>query len=208
MVRNNLFKLVITSTIIAVLIVLGAMFYGGIKNQGKVSIKLLSVPTDAQIKINGVIFPVGDVYLAPGPYKIEASKQGFDNYSYTTNVLDKSGQSVVVLLYPNTPETEKWAADNKKLYTDLENIAGQQASDQGFDYQKKNPIVADLPYSNYLFTIGYRTDPSDLSGDSIIIDIVSSPSRREEAIQQIRNMGYDPVNYKINFNNYRNPFIK
>lgn len=207
MLRNR-FKAITISLIVAVLIIVIAMVYGGIKNQGKVSIKLLSVPEDAQIKINNVRFSAGDISLAPGSYKVEASKQGFDNFSYTTNISDKTGQTILVLLNPNTPETEKWANDNAELYTDLENIAGEQASNQGSDYQKKNPIVADLPYSNYLFTIGYRTDPSDLSGDSIIIDIIASPYRREEAVQQIRNMGYDPVNYKINFDNYRNPFSK
>lgn len=208
MARNNLFKLVATLITLATLVALGAIIYGGIKNQGKVSVKLLSVPADAQIKINDVNFSVGDIYLVPGSYRVEASKAGFDDYSYTANIANKDGQSILVLLYPNTPDTEKWATDNRKLYTDLEDVAGEQASDLGSEFQKKNPIVADLPYSNYLFTIGYRTDPSDLSGDSIIIDIVASPSRREEAVQQIRNMGYDPVNYKISFNNYRNPFIK
>jgi hypothetical protein len=73
-------------------------------------------------------------------------------------------------------------------------------------FADENPIINDLPYENLIYSIGYRIDPSDPSHNSIILTIDAPEGTRNAAVQQIRDMGYDPTEYKIEFKDYKNPF--
>jgi len=63
-----------------------------------------------------------------------------------------------------------------------------------------------LPYDNLVYTIGYQADPSDPTGQSVIIDIDAAEGYRNAAVDKIRELGYDPADYKITFEGYVNPF--
>jgi len=68
---------------------------------------------------------------------------------------------------------------------------------------KRYPIVQNLPYNNFLYEIGYHLDSSDKSGKSIIITITAiNAMERRQAIQEIKTLGYNPIDYKIEFMNF------
>jgi len=64
----------------------------------------------------------------------------------------------------------------------------------------KYPIIKNLPYDNFLYEIGYRLDSSDKSGKSIKLTITAiNAMERRQALKEIRTLGYNPINYKIEF---------
>lgn len=64
----------------------------------------------------------------------------------------------------------------------------------------KYPIIKNLPYDNFLYEIGYHLDNSDKSGKSIVLTITAiNAMERRQAIQEIKTLGYNPINYKIEF---------
>ena len=55
-----------------------------------------------------------------------------------------------------------------------------------------------------LFTIGYRIDPNDQN--KIIIEVDAAKGYRNQAIQHIRKLGFNPADFNIKIRNYTNPF--
>jgi hypothetical protein len=100
----------------------------------------------------------------------------------------------------------EWARKNEKLYLAYEGRAGERANAEGEEFSKVNPITSKLPYENFLYTLGYRADTTDSSGNSIIVEIDAPAEYRRAALKKIRDLGYDPTDFKINFRNYESPF--
>lgn len=68
---------------------------------------------------------------------------------------------------------------------------------------KKYPIVKNLPMNVFIYKLGYRIDQSDDTGQSIVLTIESdTASGRVAALKNIRTLGYNPTDYKIEFINF------
>lgn len=201
---NNL-KLVVGFIVLLILILAGYFAYISISRSGKVAVTVNAVPADATITFNGTEVSPGTIYLTPGGYEIKATKEGFDDFSNAVQITE-SDKTVSIPLTPASDEAKKWAEENRSEYLELEAKSGIAAQEQGKDFREKNPIVSLLPYENLLYTIGYRADPADPTGQSIIIEIDASEGYRQQAIYQISQWGYDPTDFKINFRDYQNPF--
>lgn len=198
-------NIVIAISVIIFLIIISYVIYLAIDRNGKVAITVNVLPQDALVTFNGKDIGKGTVYVVPGTYSIKASKSGFADFT-ASEYLDHSGQIVTLLLDAQTVEAKKWMQDHQDTYAEFEGKAGEQANTRGDDFQKKNPITGILPYSNLIYTIGYKADPADPSGNSIIIEIDASDGYRQSALFQITQWGYNPADFKINFRNYKNPF--
>lgn len=193
---------------LAVILIVAAIGYGiytAIDKSGKIPVTITAVPSDTKVTLNGKEVTPGNSNLKPGTYTIKGTKEGFSEYTHTQHI-DQENASIYVLLRPASQQATQWATDNQSLYLEAEGKAGREANERGEAFRDKNPIVNVLPYSNLLYTIGYRTDRSDPSGDSIIIEIDAAKGYRNAAVEQIRSLGYDPSNFKINFRDYENPF--
>lgn len=164
------------------------------------------IPSDAKVTANGTEVKNGTAYLKPGVYSIEASRGGFKTEKTTILVGDPNTASIDVALTPVSDSAIEWKKSHESLYYDYEGRAGEQAAQEGAAFTALNPITSKLPFENLLYTIGYRADPSDESGNSIIIEIDASRGYRNAAIDEIRNLGYDPTTFKINFRDYESPF--
>jgi hypothetical protein len=190
------------------LLIVGAIGYGAysfIDRNGKIEVTVNAVPSDAHITFNDVSTGAGTIYLKEGKYIVKGTKEGFNDFS-TSIYIDKDHHSVNVPLVASSDSAKQWQKDNLSKYTDLEGSAGQAANDEGEAFATKNPITTVLPFENLIYTIGYRADPSDPTGNSIILEIDAAEGYRNAAVEQIRNLGYDPTDFKINFRDYKNPF--
>ena len=191
------------------LLVIGLLGYGiyiAVTRAGKEPVTVYLVPGDATLTANGEVITPGTVYLLPGDYEIKASKDGFRSWNSNITISNSSESAIDVALQPESEEAKKWAADNQELYLKYEGRAGARANQEGEEFSKKNPITSKLPVDTLLYTIGYRADTSDPSGDSIIIEIDAPSGYRRAAIEKIRQLGYDPTDYTIKFTNYESPF--
>lgn len=199
-------KLGIGLFVIAVLALLGYSLYKQVVTAGTIPVTVVAAPNDATISVDGQQVGMGTINLKPGKkYEVKASKDGFFPYS-GSQFIDESSNKITVSLQPESEEAQKWATENQQQYSDVEAQAGVREDSTGKEFSDKNPITDNLPLETLIYTIGYKRDTSDPSGDSIILTIDAAPGYRNGAVNAIRDLGYDPTKFKIEFYNYTNPF--
>lgn len=199
-------KIITAATLFLGLFVVVAIVYLLTANIGKNQVIIYTLPTDATVTIDGKVVSGEMQYLAAGEYAIKVERQDFRPQTIVKRVVDGDNTAVTVGLEPANDTGQQWLDNNAEAVAEFEGRVGAVANAEGEAFQEKNPIVKDLPYQNYLFTIGYRNDPSDPSGQSIILVIDAPEIYRQQALTQIYNLGYDPTDYKINFSNFRSDF--
>lgn len=195
---------------IAGILAIGLIAYGIYQKvviAGNVAVTINLVPSDATLTVNGKsVSTSGTIYLAPNQtYTIQASKDGFATFN-DSKYIDASNNSINIALTAVSDAAKQWVQNNQDLYQNNEGQAGAAATSTGEAFAARNPITQYLPLDNLVYSIGYRNDPSDPSGNSIIITIDAPEGYRNSAIEKIRSLGYDPTQFKIEFNNYQNPF--
>jgi hypothetical protein len=179
-----------------------------VSHQGKLPVRVYLLPQDAKLTVDGSPISAGTAYLAPGSHVTVIGRDGYT--TQTVSVFFSASQavrSIDIALAPVSPDAKAWVDAHKDLYTAREARGGTNSRVFGQNFQANNPIVKQLPFSNYLFTIGYVIDQSDPTGQSIIIKIDADPGYRNGAIDQIRAFGFDPTDFNIQFNNYKDPFL-
>lgn len=166
---------------------------------------ITKVPADATLFIDNKEIKTTTISLKNGRYEIRAEKDGFASYTSTLIVNDYTTY-VAVALTPESDEAKKWAEANEDAYLDFESKVGVDEAEAGKLFVEANPIVAKLPLNNYTYKVGYISDPGDASGKSIILTVTAYSGYRNAAISAIYDLGFDPAEYKIQFNDYTNPF--
>lgn len=203
--RNRIILVVIITVIL--LLGFGAYsVYMSIQRAGKLAVELVVVPSDAKIEMNGQQVNANGLYAAPGDYVFSASKEGFKKMETHIHIADGLPNTVTLPLEPESNEAKEWVSKNQDQYASLEGAAGKAANEQGEVVSEKNPVIQVLPYKNLLYTIGYKNDLSDPTGKSIIVTIDAISGYRNAAIRQLRELGHDPTQLKIEFTKYESPF--
>lgn len=208
-IRSYMNRKVLFSSIIIGVLLLGVVAYSiftAVSRGGKEPVSVNILPGDASLTANGQKISTGTQYLAPGTYTIEAKRDGFSDFKYEVMIGKPNKEKIDIALIPVSDEAKKWAKDNQKLYLEREGKGGEEARKKGEEFFKLNPIARQLPIRNILYTISYTVDPSDPTDNSIILHIEAPEGYREGVINKIRQLGYDPTDYKINFKVYENPF--
>ncbi len=201
----------VTKKIIAVACILLLLITGiyistlTISRQDKTLVTISIFPEDARVTMNGEVVKPGKTYLSPGIYAVEATRDGFDNYS-TVVTLEENEQTVAISLNATTEEGREYIKENQAAYTKTYGAGQQAAAEIGKIFNDRNPIAKRLPYKTFVYSIGYRMDQTDPSGNSIILTIDASEGYKQAALYRIRQLGYDPTDFTINFRNYENPF--
>lgn len=204
--RNRTIVLVIIITVI-LLIGFGAYnIYLSVQRAGKLGVRVVVVPSDAKVEMNGQVVSPNDLYVIPGDYAFSASKNGFKKVEGHIHVANGLPNTVTLPLEPESNEAKEWAKQNQDRYAALEGAAGKAANEQGEAVSERNPVIRVLPYKNFLYTIGYKNDLSDPTGKSIIVTIDAVPGYRNAATRKLRDLGHDPAQLKIEFTNYESPF--
>ncbi len=190
-----------------VLFLVGYYIFLQATRTGKIAVDVATVPADASVDISGTNYgSAKTIYLQPNKnYSVKIHKNGFKDVAFS-QYITRDNHNITVGLTGQSESAIKWQQDNQDKYTELEGAIGQIANQEGVSFVDKNPIVPSLPYENLIYSIGYRADASDPSGKAIILTINAPEGARNAAIQQIRDLGYDPLDYKIEFSDYRNPF--
>ncbi len=191
---------------VVVLIYLGVFIINSSNKTAK--IKLLVVPTQATITINGNSFSNGIINLKPGKYNLKASYSGFKSQQESFNLKPKQSLIVGLVLLPNTPKT----ANFYKIHLNQEQLSEAVASNLSnqFSQQSVNnePIIKFLPHNgpNYNYSINYADNPSNPTKPFIQIT-ANNPLSIDAAIEWIRNLGYQISSLNLQFINQA-PVIK
>ncbi len=172
------------------------LMFVAFSRSGKSSIDIITAPSDAVIVVDGKKLSRGTNYISPGTYTINVSRKEFIPIELELVVLEGDNQPFPVLL---TPATEKgWDITSvDPAFLEVEKAAGEKANLRGIEFEKLNPIVANLPYRSGLFNIDYRL--KDGSNSEIILIITVHELERELPQEQIRKWGFDTANFEIEY---------
>lgn len=190
----------VIAAVILTIIWVAVVFIGRI---GKTPFEVKVLPGDARITIDGTLASNGINYLKKGTYTIEIRRDGFTGVKQKITVSDDEDTNYLALaLEAKTDAARKYITDHAQEYTEFEGFVGVKQATIGAKFTEQNPLTTALPYRDAYYTIGYTDTPSK----GLVITIhSSSPRYRYAALQKIRDLGYDPVNYRFQFVNYTNP---
>lgn len=177
-----------------------------ISRSGKVGLYVSTAPSSAVVKIGDATYGRGTQWIVPGSYPIEVSQDGFETVKRTIIVSSEKEQNVLaVSLVPKSDEAKKWAEQHEDEYKKNEQYGAIEASQNGKFLAKSSPITTKLPFKDPYFTIGYTIDDKQ----TVTLTIKTpSPRYRFYATEKIRELGYDPTDFQIEFTDFSNPVAK
>jgi hypothetical protein len=198
----------IITTIIAILLVglIAYTVYLSISRAGKEPVTIYLIPGDTKLTIDNQQYRAGTAYIKPGTYNVSASREGFESLERTVTIDQPNTTVIDISLTPVSDEAKQWQQDNMDLYKEFQVRTGIRANEFGEQFREQFPIVTKIPFSNFIYTIGYRLKNPDNASEGITIEITAITGYREAALDKIREFGFDPTDYEINFNNFENPF--
>lgn len=192
---------VIVASIFAVVILWSAVVL--ISRSGKVGLYISTAPSNATVKIGDSQYGRGTQWLAPGTYPVEATRDGFETVTRTIIVSSDKEQNVLAIsLVPKSEDAKKWAEQHQDEYKRNEQYGAIEAAQTGKYLAKSAPITTKLPFKDPYFTIGYTIDEKQ----TVTLTIKTpSPRYRFYAIEKIREFGYDPTDFRVEFTDFKNP---
>jgi hypothetical protein len=205
LLQNNKRRIVTVVVLLFVLLVAWSVMTL-IDRQGKVAVVIRTVPGDASILFNKNTEQNGTRWIKPGDYTVVAKKDGFSSVTRVVRVTDEKSQNIVAIsLQPESDQAKEWAAKNTEQYQQNETFGTIEANANGEYFSKLNPITTKLPFVDPYFKIAYVTN-----ADQSIKITVSTPSPRYRfyAVEKIRELGYDPTDFVIEFKDFKNPLEK
>lgn len=180
-------KFIIFIIFFSIILCVGSYFINQqIFRSGKIELGVSASPQDAIITINGKLLKSNTIFLQPGNYMVSATKDGYyeNRKLYEVNAQNNKIELSLVQKPESTIGTMVYSTDYNKVID-------------------KYPIVKNLPYDSFLIKISYSPS-STLS--SFSIDISAYEGYRKIAVNKIKGWGYQPAEYNIKFNDYKNPF--
>ncbi len=196
-------KQIILGVIGVFILIVALSIFTYVSRIGKVGVTFSIVPGDAQLLIDGRASGKGTQWLTPGTYLIKVAKDGFTPTERRVVVTGEKAHNVVaVSLTPESAEAKKWADTHQQQYKDNEEFGSIEAQETGQYLRNKHPIISVLPYQDPYYQIAYT-----LNKDQSITLTIDTPSPRYRyfAVQKIRELGYDPTDYVIEFEQFSNP---
>ncbi|MEX0668685.1 MAG: carboxypeptidase-like regulatory domain-containing protein [Candidatus Saccharimonadales bacterium] len=168
-----------------------------ISTYGKTEIEIVVAPSDASIETEDKRLKNGINHLSPGEYQVSVSRDGFESATRLIAVVDGEYQIIPIALTPITDEAFEIMVDDP-AYLDIEFATGEIARMEGEEFRQQQPIVENLPHRGLLFDIDYRlTEGSDTE---IVLQITAdSEIDRQYALDQIRNWGFEPEDFAIEY---------
>lgn len=188
------------------LIILMVLIYGSYviwqNSQKTATIRIMVVPTNSVIKINGVVSGQGIIKIRPGNYTISVFRSGFSTQTKQFDLVKGSNVFYGVILSSNTSSTSNYYLINTSEERMAESIVGYQNKYNAAQATLREPIIKLLPH--YGPGLEYRVDYANNPADSTlpIIEITApTPIARQDALNWIKSKGYDLTYLDIAFIN-------
>ena len=170
---------------------------------GKLPLTIKTVPSDAYITINNTTASNGTSWFVPGSYTLTVSKNGFKTQTKDIIVSRAKEQNVAAIaLTPESDTAKAWAESHQREYTDIQAYGAIEASMYGKYIATRYPITKVLPFNDPYYQITYAIKKNDEVALSIV---ASSPRYRYFALEKLRDLGFNPTDYVIEFKDFHNP---
>lgn len=194
-------RYIIIAIAVLILSIVAYNIYLAHSRSGKIAVKVTLLPGDAKITVNDKEIGGGTQYLDEGTYKVIVSKEGFKTSTETITITPDYNY-IQTALTAESGDAKKWELSHTKDIKEFEADVATASQTSGEAFKTKYPITKLLPVNELVYKIGYTTTP-DKSALTLTIHAIT-PQQRQAALQQIRDWGYDPTDYKITFADYIN----
>ncbi len=156
-------------------------------------------PKDSAILLDGANISPGKQHLKPGTHQLKVTHSGFAEQEQTVIAPAKGLVTVAIVLLPNSDEGRQWLIDHPGDAVAREGVASQAVGQTTSEIQRKNPLVAYLPFIDQLYRIDYGPSvahPEDPTAVAIHITYFSDAGK-QQALDWIKFKGVDPANLEI-----------
>jgi hypothetical protein len=202
-------KIIIMGSAFAALVLVAIIWVliDWVSRVGKIDVHVMVAPFAAEVRIDGrKVENNTKIYLAEGEHEVKATMGGFDDLSLGGDVYATiRGQTYILgSMQPNSNEGKKIVEERRQDFMEVEGLIGMRGTEVANSFADRYPIINHLPENNMLFRMGYREDSA--GGIVVMIDTFGFQTYEMAALEKISTWGIDPTDYKIEFQNYTNPF--
>lgn len=196
--------------IFVILLVISISAYSAwifISRQGKVPVEVATFPHTATISVEGI----GDInrgthYLLPGSYKYTVSADGYKPVSDTLTVTDRNPSNIYRVLVKDQVGKKTFTREETVQIQEIEGKSGEASRQFTENFENNYPIVKLLPIKDPYYSIGYLSNGK--GGDFYLTVYTESPRYRSNALKRIQGLGINIYDYKIVFQDYKNPLTE
>jgi Flp pilus assembly protein CpaB len=194
-------KLIVTGAIVTAALLIGYIIYQVVHKQVySATIVITVAPTDATVTINGQKAHSGSNDVKPGNVTVTAARTGFKSESQASVLVAGTTLTIGLALTSNDASTADWYTTHQKDQQALEKIVGTQYTQKSDAAVAQTPLIKELPFIGAGFR--YRIDygqPLPGTTDQGIYITAPNAEQQQEAVQWIKDAGYDPAKYHIKF---------
>lgn len=194
-----------------VYIVVGAVAFGlivivfilGLQSRDKTAtIEIQSaVPNDANVTIDGGgVGSNSKNGVTPGKHTVVAKRKGFEDKSQEVEVKQGETKIIRLLMTPNDQTGYDWMRSHPDLAVEYEGQQGQAFDEQSQKTTDANPLIPNLPEIHPTWRVDYGKSvayPNDPNKVAIIITYGGSEIDKQNALNWIKSLGFNPADYEI-----------
>jgi hypothetical protein len=192
--RNRRF--VIAAVIMIIVLVLWAII-STVQHAGKTKVKIVALPHDSSLSLDGQAIKEGSIYLKPGSHKFTATRQFFGDLTKTVNTKDlAAGQVLYLMPLANSAQALQWLTDHPETQTEREAAGGVESEQIQTALLKKYPVLAKLPQENLHYKIDYSIDSSQtLKLHITTYGIINGPADYPTYVQQTKSYRQEALDF-------------
>lgn len=174
---------------------------------GEIKVSINVIPKDAKVSVDGKFFSQKTAYLGEGKHTFSASADGWETDTQKISI-SKDLHDVYLLPAPKSDVAIKWLQDNPAVQQQREAYGGINFARLNDQALKDNPVLSILPRDDPTgpYDIDYGPSPTK-SGDFVITISYSTAGSRQKALTWLKQQGYDPTDFDIQYADYVNPLL-
>lgn len=186
-----------------ILVVIGV--YTFIDRIGKTRVDIVTLPPDTTVTVNNRPINSGENYLKPGKYTFKAKRQYFDPLTSQYTIGAKP-MTINLLPVATSDEALNFLRRHPQLQAKREVAIEEDTQKIGMERLRKYPFIKQLPiiYDHGESSIGSGESSAKPGETAIIINDISTNGRAAD-LEIMRQLGYDPADYIIEFHDFTSP---
>jgi len=203
MERPNQSKLPFIAAAALVIVVFGWSLITYINHHGKVGVKVVLLPSDSSLTIDGEAARAGTIYFTKTTHTLKASRHYFTDATKTVNFASYDASRKLYLEpSPDSYQAKQYLLQHPELQQQREAAEGERSS-QIQQQLHKDKLVPLLPYAGPANT--YVVDyTSDTGADGVtqkitIIIEANTDQTKQAALDWIKQQGADPAKLTITY---------
>lgn len=151
------------------------------------TVKIIPLPSDSLVTIDGVKNQAETVKLKSGIHKLVATRQYFDKAEKIIDVKNiKDGETIYMLPEPNSTEAKKWLSENPEVQIQREAAGGAESNTQQKFLSEEFPVTNKLPIENSFYRIDYSMNQNNKVEFTVnLFGVVNGPNDYDRYKKQL-----------------------